>query len=84
MIQLTRLNHVPIVVNSDLIECLESTPDTLVKLTNGETMMVLETVEQVVDRVVNFKRRIFWNPLSERISEELPLRAVGLRDKAEP
>ncbi len=63
MIRLTRLNHAPITVNSDLIECLESTPDTLVKLTSGETMMVLESVEQVIDKVVTFKRRIFWNPL---------------------
>lgn len=59
MIQLTRLNHEPIVLNVDLIECIESTPDTLVKLTNGETMMVLETVDQVVGKVVDFKRRIF-------------------------
>ena len=59
MIQLTRLNHDEITINSDLIECLESTPDTLVKLTNGESFMVRESVEEVVQRVVDFRRRIF-------------------------
>jgi flagellar protein FlbD len=59
MIQLTRLNHNEITINSDLIECLESTPDTLVKLTNGESFMVRESVEEVVQRVVDFRRRIF-------------------------
>ena len=45
MIQLTRLNHEAITINSDLIESLENTPYTLIKLTNGETFMVLESVE---------------------------------------
>jgi flagellar protein FlbD len=61
MIQLTRLNHDEITINSDLIECLESTPDTLVKLTNGESFMVLESVEEIVQRVVDFRRRIFMH-----------------------
>jgi flagellar protein FlbD len=59
MIKLTRLNHQEITINSDLIECIESMPDTLVKLTDGETFMVLESVDEVVQKVVDFKRRIF-------------------------
>jgi flagellar protein FlbD len=58
MIQLTRLNHEAITINSDLIESLENTPDTLIKLTNGETFMVLESVEEVIQKVVDFRRRI--------------------------
>ena len=38
MIRLTRLNHAPIVVNSDLIEHIDSTPDTVITLTNGQVL----------------------------------------------
>jgi len=58
MIRLTRLNHVPIVLNSDLIEHVEVTPDTIISLTNGQKLMVLESAEEVVDRIVAFRRRI--------------------------
>lgn len=58
MISLTRLNHIPIVVNSDLIEHIEVTPDTVVALTTGQKILVLETAEEIVDRVVQFRRRL--------------------------
>ena len=58
MIQLTRINHLPLVLNSDLIEHLESTPDTVISLTTGQKMVVRETVEEVVRRVIEFRRLI--------------------------
>jgi flagellar protein FlbD len=58
MIQLTRINHLPMVLNSDLIEHLESTPDTVISLTTGKKMVVRETVEEVVRRVIEFRRLI--------------------------
>ena len=58
MIHLTRLNHVPLVINSDLIEHIEVTPDTVVVLTSGEKYLVLESADEVIERVVNFRRAI--------------------------
>jgi flagellar protein FlbD len=58
MIRLTRLNHVPVFLNSDLIEHIEITPDTVISLTSGQKIVVLESAEQVVDRVVAFRRSI--------------------------
>jgi flagellar protein FlbD len=58
MIHLTRINHVPLVLNSDRIEYVESTPDTVVTLTNGQKIVVLEPVEEVVRRVIEFRREI--------------------------
>jgi flagellar protein FlbD len=58
MISLTRLNHVPLVVNSDLIEHIEVTPDTVVALTTGQKILVLESAEEIVNRVIHFRRRI--------------------------
>ena len=58
MIKLTRLNHVPLIVNSDLIEHVEVTPDTVVALTTGQKFLVLESAEDVVGRVIQFRRAI--------------------------
>lgn len=59
MIHLTRLNHVPLVVNSDLIEHIEVTPDTVIVLTTGQKFLVLETADEVIERVVKFRRSLF-------------------------
>lgn len=59
MIRLTRLNHVPLVLNCDLIEHIEETPDTVVTLTTGQILRVRESADQVVARIVEFRRRIF-------------------------
>jgi flagellar protein FlbD len=61
MIALTRLNHTSIVINSDLIEQIESTPDTVITLTTSQKIMVLETTGTVVERVLDFRRSIL-NP----------------------
>lgn len=58
MIQLTRLNHIPLILNSDLIEHIEVTPDTVITLTTGQRFLVLETAEEVVDKVISFRRAI--------------------------
>ncbi len=59
MIRLTRLNRTPIVLNSDLIEHIEVTPDTVITLTTGQILRVRESAEEVVRRIVGFRRRIF-------------------------
>jgi flagellar protein FlbD len=70
MIQLTRLNHVPLIVNSDLIEHVEVTPDTVITLTTGQKFLVLESAEDVIEKVIEFRRAI--------ISESTcPLRTDG-------
>jgi flagellar protein FlbD len=58
MIKLTRLNHEPLVLNSDLIEHMEITPDTVITLTSGQKLMVQETADEVIARVIQFRRAI--------------------------
>ena len=58
MIRLTRLNHAKMVLNSDLVEHIDVTPDTVVTLTNGQILRVRETAEEVIQRIVEFRRRI--------------------------
>jgi flagellar protein FlbD len=45
MIHLTRLNQVPVVVNADLIEHIETTPDTVIALTTGQKILVRESAD---------------------------------------
>jgi flagellar protein FlbD len=63
MIHLTRLNHAPILLNSDLIEYVEKTPDTLITLTTGQKIIVLESPDEIVDLVVHFRRLASAGPI---------------------
>lgn len=58
MIQLTRLNNSLLVVNSDLIKFVEKAPDTVITLINGEKVVVRESIDQVLQQILEFKRRI--------------------------
>jgi len=58
MIQLTRLNNARLALNSDLIKYVEEAPDTVITLLNGEKLVVRETTEQVIERVLQFRRAI--------------------------
>ncbi|HXN47286.1 MAG TPA: flagellar FlbD family protein [Bryobacteraceae bacterium] len=58
MIRLTRLNGDPFLLNPDLIEHVEVTPDTVINLTTGHQFMVRESAEVVASRVLEFRRAI--------------------------
>jgi flagellar protein FlbD len=58
MIHLTRINHKPLVVNADLIEHVEVTPDTVITMTTGQKFVVLESAEEIVECVVRYRRAI--------------------------
>lgn len=58
MIPLTRLNGQPLVINSDLIKEIENAPDTVISLVNGEKIVVRESTEQILERIVQFRRRV--------------------------
>ncbi len=56
MILLTKLNDVPFVLNDDLIETIEETPDTTIKLTSKNYIIVKESMMEVVAKVIEFRR----------------------------
>lgn len=59
MIKVTRLNGSELTINADLIETMEATPDTVLTLVNEHKWVVKEPVEEVIERIVAYKRRIF-------------------------
>jgi flagellar protein FlbD len=62
MIHLTRINRLPLVLNADLIEHMEATPDTVISLINGQKFVVAESADEVIERVIRYRRRIAAPP----------------------
>jgi flagellar protein FlbD len=84
MIYVTRLNHSSVVLNSDLIEHIEATPDTVITLTSGQRITVRETAAELVDSVRAWRHSIL---LPDRLTDpphagaELPI--AGLTGRME-
>lgn len=58
MIRLKRLNQSEIMINSDLIQFIEETPDTVITLTNGHKIVVADKADDIVKKVIEYKRKI--------------------------
>lgn len=56
MIKLTRLNRVSLLLNSDLIELIDTTPDTVISMTTGQKLMVLETADEIIEKIVKYRQ----------------------------
>lgn len=67
MIEVTRLNNKPFVINCEWIETVEATPDTVITLTNGKRYVVAEKVEDVVQKVIEYKRKIMFHDFNDDI-----------------
>ncbi|MBI5876871.1 MAG: flagellar FlbD family protein [Chloroflexi bacterium] len=62
MIKVTRLDHSPIVVNANMIVFVEQSHDTVISLINQDKLVVRESADDVVDRVIAFQRRVHEAP----------------------
>lgn len=56
MIKLTKLDGQPFVLNAELIRYVDERPDTFVTLTSGDRIVVLETMQNVMDAAVDYQR----------------------------
>jgi flagellar protein FlbD len=63
MIRLHSLNGSEFYLNNDLIVKVEALPDTVITLTDGRTLRVKEDPEEIIDRIIQYKRRIFQGNL---------------------
>lgn len=77
MIELTRLNGSPMVLNSDLIKTAEASPDTMLTLINGEKLIVREEPNEVVERVLAYRARLLAG-VARRMPSIGELQHVGL------
>ena len=58
MINVTAMNNKDFILNADHIEKIEEVPETLITLTNGKKYIVLESVEEIVEKVIRHKNKI--------------------------
>jgi flagellar protein FlbD len=58
MIKLTRLDGSKLVVNCDLIEIIEATPDTILTLTTQKRLVVHESVDEIIERAIEYKKHL--------------------------
>ncbi|NSW82416.1 MAG: flagellar FlbD family protein [Syntrophothermus sp.] len=61
MLRLTRLNGEKIILNPEMVEYLEETPDTVITLTTGKKLVVRESISRISEEMIRYKRRIFAN-----------------------
>jgi len=59
MIRVTKLNDEEILINDDLIEFVETIPETMISLVDGKKIMVKESPDEIIERVATFRRMSF-------------------------
>ncbi|MFZ0392052.1 MAG: flagellar FlbD family protein [Calditrichia bacterium] len=59
MITLTKINSSEITINAEMIEFIESIPDTVITMTNGKKVFVKDTVDEVIEKVIRYRQRCF-------------------------
>lgn len=64
MVELTRFNDTRFLINTELIEMVEETPDTVITLTTGKKLIVKESQEEIRKKVIAYKKEIFSNLLN--------------------
>ncbi len=65
MIRVTTMDGRQIVINSDLIETIQATPDTVITFMDGKKLLVKDSVDEVINRVIEFRHRVLAWPADE-------------------
>ena len=59
MVEVTKINGVKVLVNPDLIELVEETPDTVISFTTGRKIIVNESRQEIKSLVKSYRKDIF-------------------------
>jgi len=57
MIKVTKINGEELVVNAELIETVKATPDTIIFLTTGRKVIVLDSIDEIVEKVITYRQK---------------------------
>lgn len=71
MLELTRLNGSVYFINPDLVYTVEATPDTVLRLTNGEHLVLKESIPEFIERFEAYKKRVYR--LDVTVTESAPI-----------
>ncbi len=61
MIEVTKINGIKVLINPDLIELVEETPDTVIAFTTGRKIIVKESRQEVKNLVKSYRKDFFAN-----------------------
>ena len=64
MIKVHRLNKTQMFINANHIESIESTPDTVITLSNDRKLIVRESVEELIANIIQYHQKVFQNPMN--------------------
>lgn len=78
MIEVTRLNGNRMVVNSDLIKIAEAAPDTMLTLLHGDKLIVKESCEEILDKILAYRARLLASIAAQSSNPQDLLRSVAL------
>lgn len=70
MIKLSRLNDSVIVINCDMIEFIEETPDTVITLENDRKIIVKESIDDIIKKIISFRRKCKVLPGTDELMRE--------------
>jgi flagellar protein FlbD len=77
VIRLTRINKSSLAINADLIKFVETAPDTVITLSTGEKVVVTESLEQIIDLIVRFRRLILTGIPCPPLASHVEANSVG-------
>ena len=66
MINVTRINGAAFTLNAEMVEFVESTPDTIITMSDGKKIIVRDTVQDVIDKIIEYKQNCFTKLTIER------------------
>jgi len=67
MIKTIRLNGKELVINAELVQFIEETPDTMITLTSREKIMVKDSIDEIISKIIDYQRLIRSKTMGERI-----------------
>ena len=70
MIRVIRINGHEFVVNAEMIEFVESTPDTIITMSDGKKIIVKDSVEEVIEKMIEYKQRCYSKLVIEKSSKK--------------
>lgn len=65
MIILNKLNGLKFTINCDIIETIQENPDTTIRLSNGNVYIVAESMQEVIEMTIEYRRKVYSNIISE-------------------
>jgi len=70
MIKVKKINGRDLIINAELIEFIEKTPDTIISMTTGKKIIVKDTSEELIKKVIEYRREIFPFKRFKKLTED--------------